>query len=81
MVHISVLERLGVASKGAEVYAPISAVGMLDVIQSTYEKIVVEENSVKIVSWAGKILNPEIDEDVVVVRDLIAGARQRVMSH
>jgi hypothetical protein len=78
MIHISVLERLGVAIDGTNTYAPVSAAGMLDVIQSTYEKTIAEEDSVKIVCWTGKILDPAIGEDVATAKDVITRARERI---
>jgi hypothetical protein len=78
MIHVSVLERLGVAIDGAKTYAPTSAVSILDVIQSTYERTIAEDNSVKIVCWTGQILDPSVDEDVAAAQILIARARQRI---
>jgi uncharacterized protein (DUF2235 family) len=80
MVHTSVLERLGAAIEAGRIYAPVGITALLDIMQSTYEKNITEENAIKIVGWTGAILSPIVDDDATTARDLITRARQRIAS-
>jgi len=78
MIHISVLERLGVAVDGKNVYAPYSLKAMLDVMQSTYNKNCKTGSPIRIVGWDGSILDPDLADEASIAQKLIAEAKQKV---
>ena len=77
MVHVSVLERIGVDDFG-QPYDPLSLQLMLDVLQSTYDPGQVVASPVKIVNWEGKPMDPNNDSDVVAAKNLISEARRQI---
>lgn len=79
MIHISVLERLGVTVDGKTPYAPYSLGTMLDVMQSTYDRDATV-GPIKIVGWDGRILDPDLDDDGAIAQKLIAAAKQKISS-
>jgi hypothetical protein len=78
MIHISALERLGVAVDGEKFYAPYSLRAMLDVMQSTYGKDSKKASPLKIVKWDGTILDPNLPDDASTALSLIAEAKQKI---
>ncbi len=78
MIHISALERLGVAVDGKNVYAPYSLRAMLDVMQSTYDKNCKTGSPIRIVGWDGSILDPDLADEASIAQKLIAVAKQKV---
>jgi type VI secretion system (T6SS) phospholipase Tle1-like effector len=78
MIHISVLERLGVVVDGQNAYAPYSLKAMLDVIQSSYDKDGKTTSPIKIVNWDGSALDPDLSDDASAAKKLIAEAKQKI---
>ena len=77
MVHVSVLERLGLVDAG-QPYNPFSLRSMLDVIQSTYDRSQAVTSPVKIVNWDGRALDPNIDADMATATTLMSDAMRRI---
>jgi hypothetical protein len=73
-----VLERLGVAADGKNVYAPYSLTAMLDVMQSTYDKNCKTGSPIRIVGWDGSILDPDLADEASIAQKLIAEVKQKI---
>jgi hypothetical protein len=84
MIHASVIERLGQPIRGKlwrRKYKPQNLLSLLDVVKNTYgmsEKGDKAENSIRIVGWDGKPLDPSVDTDRLLAWQLLKVATQRL---
>lgn len=85
MVHISALERLGQCVRGKfwkRRYMPPNLLAILDTIESAYGISVLssrQPTGIRIVGWAGKVLDPEIEADRLAVSRVVIAARNRLL--
>jgi hypothetical protein len=84
MIHASVIERLGQPIRGKlwrQKYKPRNLLSLLDVVKNTYgmsEKGDKAENSIRIVGWDGKPLDPSVDTARLLAWQLLKVATQRL---
>ncbi len=83
MIHASVIERLGRPIRGTlwrRKYEPRNLLSLLDVLKSTYgmSEERKSKNSIRIVTWDGKPLDPSVDADRLSAWQLLKAATERV---